>query len=143
MTVVVRNAQFLFGVLSVTFLFCQGFLLSSVRRPFTSILPMRMVVLNTGEFQNVDFQVKELIEKDFGLFSVKATIKSKDMNEFLNEYKAEMKKKKVIFPGFRVGVIPPYVMGDIRRYIVCYGLETLLGKLANLNQLEVNFSSMS
>lgn len=93
--------------------------------------------LNIGDFENVVFTLGETIESNFGRFSVDATIKAKDMNVFLNEYKAELKQRKVVFPGFRVGVLPPYVMGDIRRYIVCYGLETLLGKLGNLNGLKV------
>lgn len=108
--------------------------------------------LNIGDFESVAFTLEEIIDNNFGRFSVDATIKAKDMNVMLNEYKAEMKKRKVVFPGFRTGVLPPYVMGDIRRYIVCYGLETLLGKLGNLNGLQVilrnkeyltsNFSSL-
>jgi hypothetical protein len=93
--------------------------------------------LNIGDFESVAFTLEEIIDNNFGRFSVDATIKAKDMNVMLNEYKAEMKKRKVVFPGFRTGVLPPYVMGDIRRYIVCYGLETLLGKLGNLNGLQV------
>ena len=93
--------------------------------------------LNIGDFESVAFTLEEIVDNNFGRFSVDATIKAKDMNVMLNEYKAEMKKRKVVFPGFRTGVLPPYVMGDIRRYIVCYGLETLLGKLGNLNGLQV------
>lgn len=46
-----------------------------------------------------------------------------------------MKKRKVQFPGFRPGNLPPYVMVDVRKYIVCYGLESMLGELCNLNGL--------
>lgn len=95
--------------------------------------------LKTGDFENVKFTLVNAIESNFGLFAVDATIKARDMNEFLKEYKDEMKRRKVVFPGFRTGVLPPYVMGDIRRYLVCYGLETLLGQLGNLNGLKVIF----
>jgi FKBP-type peptidyl-prolyl cis-trans isomerase (trigger factor) len=57
--------------------------------------------------------------------------------EYLGEYKEEIKKKKVVFPGFRPGKLPPYVMPDVRRYIVCYGLESLIGQLCNQNKLQV------
>lgn len=59
--------------------------------------------------------------------------------EYLNEYQEEMKRRKVVFPGFRPGKLPPYVMGDVRRYLVCFGLETMIGQLCNNNRLEVCF----
>jgi hypothetical protein len=46
-----------------------------------------------------------------------------------------MKKRKVTFPGFRPGKIPPFAMTDVRRYIVCYGLELTIGSLCNMNSL--------
>eukprot|EP01035_Chromulina_nebulosa_P056103 gene56103-76906_t len=124
---------------SLLWFYCiDGFFVA--RQPIRSILSsspkMSTKPLDIGEFENVAFTLVETIESNFGKFSVDATIKAKDMNVFLNEYKAELKQRKVVFPGFRVGVLPPYVMGDIRRYIVCYGLETLLGKLGNLNGLK-------
>ena len=45
------------------------------------------------------------------------------LDSYLDEYKEEMKRRKVRFPGFRPGKMPPYVMGDVRKYIVSYGLE--------------------
>jgi hypothetical protein len=39
--------------------------------------------------------------------------------------------------GFRAGTLPPYVMPDVRKYIVSYGLETIFGQLCNINGLEM------
>eukprot|EP01035_Chromulina_nebulosa_P019091 gene19091-24919_t len=48
-----------------------------------------------------------------------------------------MKRRKVSFPGFRPGKLPPYVMGDVRKYLISFGLETLIGQLCNINGLEL------
>merc|ERR1711871_506124 len=66
---------------------------------------------------------------------MEATLESKEMNVFLNEYKEEMKRRGVVFPGFRPGKLPPYVMGDVRRYLVSYGLENTIGQICNYNGL--------
>ena len=68
-------------------------------------------------------------------YRLEHTMKPKETNAFLNEYKAEMKRRKVIFPGFRPGVLPPYAMGDVRKYIVSYALELTIGSICNMNNL--------
>jgi hypothetical protein len=68
-------------------------------------------------------------------YRLQATIPKKDMNVYLKEYKDEMSKRKVSFPGFRPGSLPPYVMPDVRKYLVCYGLELMIGQICNLNGL--------
>ena len=92
--------------------------------------------LSVGDFENTQLKKIETITSKIGKYRVDATISAKDMNVFLNQYKDEMAKRKVVFPGFRAGKLPPYVMGDVRRYIVCFGLETLLGELANINGIK-------
>ncbi len=91
--------------------------------------------LDKGEFDISVFKKVEDITDTIGRYVVEATIPSSDMNSFLNEYKEEMKRRKVIFPGFRAGSLPPHVMGDVRRYLVCFGLETMLGQICNINGL--------
>lgn len=59
------------------------------------------------------------------------------MNSFFEEYKEEMKRRKVVFPGFRAGKLPPYVMPDVRKYLVCFGLESIIGTLCNNNGLKL------
>ena len=95
--------------------------------------------LNVGEFEcdfeQTDYQstkASNLFE-----FTLKARIPAKEMKVYLEEYKDEMKKRKVVFPGFRPGKLPPYIMGDVRKYIVSYGLESMLGGLANLNDMQL------
>ena len=99
-----------------------------------------MAELDTGDFEGVNF-VKTGWQSDkvsnIGLYDLKAVVKAKEMNVYLDEYKDEMKKRKVVFPGFRAGKLPPYVMGDVRKYIVSFGLENLLGQLANINNLQL------
>ena len=68
-------------------------------------------------------------------YRLEYTMKPKETNAFLNEYKGEMKRRKVIFPGFRPGVLPPYAMGDVRKYIVSYALELTIGSICNMNSL--------
>ena len=101
---------------------------------------LRLADLTTGEFEHVKISKVNEIADNFGKFKVEATIKSSEMNEFLKEYMEEMKRRKVNFPGFRPGKLPPYVMGDVRRYLVCFGLETMLGELCNLNGLKVRIA---
>ena len=99
--------------------------------------------LKTGEFEGVEFKSLDSISsvtssvQGLGKYSLSATITKAEMNSFLNEYKEEMKRRKVVFPGFRAGKLPPYVMGDVRKYLVCFGLETLIGQLCNLNGLQL------
>lgn len=93
--------------------------------------------LDVGDFEDVEFiKVGSGAVPRIGEYQIKATIPSKQMNSFLDEYKEEMRKRKVVFPGFRAGKLPPYVMGDVRRYLVCFGLETMIGALCNYNSLK-------
>jgi hypothetical protein len=98
-----------------------------------------MSELDAGEFDCEFGQTDYQSGKAANLFqySLKAKIPAKEMKTYLEEYKDEMKKRKVVFPGFRPGKLPPYVMGDVRKYIVSYGLETMIGGLANLNDMQL------
>ncbi len=91
--------------------------------------------LDTGDFDISVFKKVEDVTDSIGKYVVEASIPSSDMNTFLGEYKEEMKRRKVSFPGFRAGNLPPHVMGDVRRYLVCFGLETMLGQICNANGL--------
>lgn len=95
--------------------------------------------IDVGEFDcdliKTDFQSTKAM--NLFEYELKAKIPAKEMKTYLEEYKDEMRKRKVIFPGFRPGKLPPYVMGDVRKYIVSYGLETILGGLANLNDMQL------
>lgn len=95
--------------------------------------------LDIGDFDknNVLFTKEESVSGNINKYRLAATIKPKDTNSYLADYKEEIKRRGVVFPGFRSGKLPPYVMPDVRRYIVCYGLEALLGQLCNLNSLEI------
>lgn len=107
----------------------KSFKLSSIRMG---------IELTTGDYERVKFVQVADLSSTFGKFRMEATLKSGEMNEFLNEYKKEMQRRKVLFPGFRPGKLPPYVMPDIRKYLVCYGLESVIGQICNLNGLEVS-----
>lgn len=75
-----------------------------------------------GDFENVKFsRVENLFNVLPGLakYSLSALIKAKEFDKFLDEYKAEMKRRKVVFPGYRPGKLPLYVMPDVRKYLVC------------------------
>ena len=79
----------------------QAFLpnrLSFVRRTTT----LSAQQLDVGEF-NADFAQIDSVANSIGKFRLQATIKSKELNSYLDEYKAELKKRKVAFPGFRPG----------------------------------------
>lgn len=96
------------------------------------------VELDVGDFENVKFTQEDKISDRISNYKVVATLKPKETNIYLNAYKEEIKKRGVVFPGFRAGKLPPYVMPDVRRYIISYGLESVLGELCNLNSLRVN-----
>ena len=86
------------SLLSVT----QAFLEHRLAKlsPSTTLLSQQQ--LDIGEF-NADFKQIDSLPSDIGKFRLQATIKSKEMNSYLEEYKAELKKRKVSFPGFRPG----------------------------------------
>lgn len=81
-------------------------------------------------------QLDEL-SNNVGKFQLEATLEAQMLNDILKMYKEELVKKKVKFPGFRPGNIPPSAMPDIKRYIVSFALETMLGELCNLNAIKV------
>ena len=94
--------------------------------------------LEVGEYEGAVFKkVGGAIDPSSKIqrYRLEHTMKPKETNAFLNEYKAEMKRRKVIFPGFRPGVLPPYAMGDVRKYIVSYALELTIGSICNMNNL--------
>ncbi len=95
-----------------------------------------MMDLDVGEYNNVKFEkVGDYDSNGIGKYRMEATLESKEMNVFLNEYKEEMKRRGVVFPGFRPGKLPPFVMGDVRKYLVSYGLENTIGQICNYNGL--------
>lgn len=111
---------------------------SSIKQHHHSSQALKSTIeLDVGEFENVQFTKIGTISPVISKYRVEALIKAKSFNEYLIEYKAEMKRRKVIFPGFRPGSLPPFVMGDVRKYLICYGLENLLGQLCNINGLEM------
>jgi len=134
------NSQLLLILFTLLCVCISSFRTSLAPRLLLSQTRLFSQELSVGEFENTEIKRIETITNTIGKYRVDATISAKDMNVFLNQYKDEMAKRKVVFPGFRAGKLPPYVMGDVRRYIVCFGLETLLGELANINGIK--FSDM-
>jgi hypothetical protein len=55
--------------------------------------------LDIGEFENVQFTLKESLPNRVNKYQVIAVLKPKDTNGYLNDYKEEIKKRGVIFPG--------------------------------------------
>lgn len=98
------------------------------------------IEMDCGEFEQAVFKKTATISGNVGKFTLEATIEKAALNSYLLEYKEEMKRRKVLFPGFRAGKLPPYVMPDVRKYLVCYGLETLIGQLCNGNGLKVRLA---
>jgi hypothetical protein len=96
--------------------------------------------LDVGDFEQCVFKKAAVVKDNISKYTLDATIDAKALNSYLVEYQEEMKRRKVVFPGFRPGKLPPYVMGDVRRYLVCYGLETMIGTLCNSNGLKVKKS---
>lgn len=94
--------------------------------------------MDVGEFEHVKFEKLQTINNQISKYRITGSIKPKDSNTYMNDYKNEIKSRNVVFPGFRAGKLPPYVMADVRRYIVCFGLESLLGQLCNLNDIMVS-----
>ena len=95
------------------------------------------VQLEVGEVENVVFTLEETGKDNVNKYKVVGSLKPRETNAYLIDYKAEISKRGVVFPGFRAGKLPPYVMGDVRRYIVCFGIETVLRELCNANSLQV------
>lgn len=95
------------------------------------------IELDVGDFEQTLFKKTAIVKGNVGKYTLEATIEKSAFNSYLLEYKEEMKRRKVLFPGFRAGKLPPYVMPDVRKYLVCYGLETLIGQLCNSNGLKV------
>eukprot|EP01041_Mallomonas_annulata_P003906 gene3906-7790_t len=97
--------------------------------------------LDVGDLENMDFKRISRISPTIAKYRLEGTIKSKELNSYLEDYKEEMKRRKVTFPGFRAGKLPPYVMTDVRRYILCYGMELNLGNLCNMNEIIMSTES--
>ena len=95
-------------------------------------------VMDVGEFEQAVFTKVAVVKGNVGKYTLEATIEKAALNSYFLEYKEEMKRRKVLFPGFRAGKLPPYVMPDVRKYLVCYGLETMIGQLCNGNGLKVS-----
>lgn len=98
------------------------------------------IEMDVGEFEQAIFKKTAVVKGNVGKYTLEATIEKAALNSYFLEYKEEMKRRKVLFPGFRAGKLPPYVMPDVRKYLVCYGLETLIGQLCNGNGLKVSLS---
>jgi hypothetical protein len=96
------------------------------------------IEMDVGEFEQAIFKKTAVVKGNVGKYTLEATIEKAALNSYFLEYKEEMKRRKVLFPGFRAGKLPPYVMPDVRKYLVCYGLETLIGQLCNGNGLKVS-----
>mmetsp|Transcript_27498 Transcript_27498/g.27719 ORF Transcript_27498/g.27719 Transcript_27498/m.27719 type:complete len:234 (-) Transcript_27498:44-745(-) len=91
--------------------------------------------LDKGELENIEFTRLEKISPKIAKYRVAGLLDVAQLDSYLAEYKEEMKRRKVKFPGFRAGVLPPFAMTDVRRYIVSYGLELNIGTLCDMNNL--------
>lgn len=95
--------------------------------------------LTVGDMTNIALtKIEDVSSNRVGKFRLKGIIPSQELNSYIVEYKEEMKRKKVIIPGFRPGVIPPHAMPEIRSFVVSHGLETILSELCNINRLRVS-----
>ena len=98
--------------------------------------------MDVGEFKNLQFEKISIINDNICKYRVIGAVEAKDSNQYMKDYKEEVKKRGVLFPGFRAGKLPPAVMQDARRYIVCFGLEQLINALCNRNNLMVCINSV-
>jgi hypothetical protein len=55
--------------------------------------------LNIGSLENVIFKKIDSLPNNINKYQLKATIKPKDTYSYLADYKEELKKRKVVFPG--------------------------------------------
>ena len=71
---------------------------SLLTRPRYSPSSLPLIKLDTGDFEGVSF-VQLNDDNGIGKFNIDASISSAELNDILDEYKAEMKRRKVVFPG--------------------------------------------
>jgi hypothetical protein len=102
-------------------------------------LDAKVRALSTGDLENVAIaRIDSVGGSSFGKFRVDGKVTKKELNGFIHEYKEEMKRKKVIIPGFRPGKVPPHAMQEIRESVVGHALEAMLGGICNANGLVVS-----
>lgn len=77
-------------------------------------------------------------DNNLGKYRLVGTLPGPVLAEYMEQYKAEFKKRKSSFSGFRPGYIPPYAMVDVRRYVICFGLESLITEACETNGLMVS-----
>ena len=115
----------------------DAFCFQSVRGSSRCDLNLRALSIGEYNCDAVAFTAVEQMSENFGLYKLQATISKDAMKAFLQEYKAGIKARGVKFPGFRLGNMPPQVMVDVRKYLVNYGVESMLGEICNINGLEM------
>ena len=57
------------------------------------------VNLDVGEVENVAFTLEETLPNKVNKYKVKGTLKPKETNAYLADYKAEIQKRGIVFPG--------------------------------------------
>lgn len=75
--------------------------------------------------------------RGLGKYRVSGHIPSNELDEYIRDYKDELKRRRVIIPGFRPGVVPPHAMQEVRHFAVDHALTKLLGTLCSVNELKV------
>lgn len=101
-------------------------------------------ILSTGGLENIEFiKLDSSNEPDFGKYRVSGLITSRQLNILIRDYKEEMKRKRIILPGFRPGKVPPYAMPEIRSFVINYALEQVLQGICNANNLLVRIMLFS
>jgi hypothetical protein len=99
----------------------------------TSIL--KCTLLTVGD--NVQISQLDNGPAGCGKYRADGHVCYKDLYGYIREYKDEMKRKRVIIPGFRPGVVPAHAMPEIRSFVVNYAVENVLKNLCNVNELRV------
>jgi len=60
----------------------------------TTSLQLSQTELTTGDFDGAVFEKLDSVSPRIGKYKLTATVKSSEMNSYLDEYKAEMKRRR-------------------------------------------------
>eukprot|EP01039_Chlorochromonas_danica_P004617 gene4617-5060_t len=112
----------------------RGWALQSTNE--VSLSPQELA-LDIGEFEGTKFNKLQTLGGDLGKFRIETVLPAEALKSYLDEYMQEMKRRKVSFPGFRQGKLPPAAMEGVRKYLVSFGLETMIGQLCNNNNIRI------
>jgi hypothetical protein len=93
--------------------------------------------LDCASIPDTSFKEIEVSSPFVSKFKLSSVITAKILNQFFWQYSEELKSRKALYPGFRLGKYPPSVGRQIKIEVLQQGIGSIIDKLCRVNKIDI------